>query len=77
MVQVMAIYIHLLMDIVEDDLKVYRAVGTTAISNSAFCNGLIDIGIEHYRSLCPPVRPDQRSLVPRGGSWYFRPAESS
>lgn len=66
--QVMAIYTDLWMDVVEDDLKVYRAVGTTAISNSAFCDGLMDIGIEHYRSLRPPVRPDRRSLVPRGGS---------
>lgn len=66
--QVMAIYTHLWMDVVEDDLKVYRAIGTTAISNSAFCNGLMDIGIEHYRSLRPPVRPDRRCLVPRGGS---------
>lgn len=64
----MAIYIHLSVDIFEDDLKVYLAFGTTAISNSAFCNDLMDIGIEHYRSRCPPVRPDQRSLVPRGGS---------
>lgn len=66
--QAMAIYTHLSMDIVEGDLKVYRAVGTTAISNSAFCNGLMDIGIEHYRSLRPPVRPERRCLVPRGGS---------
>lgn len=66
--QVMAIYTHLQMDVVNDDLKVYRAVGTTAISNSAFCNGLMDLGIEHYRSLRPPVKPDHRCLVPRGSS---------
>lgn len=66
--QVMAIYTQLWMDVVEDDLKVYRAIGTTAISNSAFCNGLMDLGIEHYRSLRPPVRPDRRCLVSRGGS---------
>ncbi|KAG6358191.1 hypothetical protein INS49_014075 [Diaporthe citri] len=64
--QVMAMYTDLWMDVVEDDLKVYRAIGTTAISNSAFCNGFMDLGIEHYGSLLPPVRPDCRSLVPRG-----------
>lgn len=66
--QVMAIYTHLQMEVVDDGLKVYRAVGTTAISNSAFCNGLMDLGIEHYRSLRPPVKPDRRCLVPRGSS---------
>lgn len=64
--QVMAIYTHLNMEIVDNDLKVYRAVGTTAISNLAFCNGLMDLGIEHYRSLRPPVKPDRRCLIPRG-----------
>ncbi|KAI7775614.1 hypothetical protein LA080_006529 [Diaporthe eres] len=66
--QVMAIYTDLWMDVVQDGLKVYRAVGTTAISNSAFCDGLMDLGIEHYGSLCPPARPKPRHLVPRGGS---------
>lgn len=64
----MAIYTNLHMDVVDDGLKVYRAIGTTAISNSAFCDGLMDIGVTDYQSLRPPVKPERRCLMPRGAT---------
>lgn len=75
----MAIYSHLHMDVIQDenDLPVYRAVGTTVVSISAFCDGLMDLGLEHYNALRPPFRPERRCLVPRGTSWASRPSGSS
>lgn len=74
---VTAIYSHLWMDTAEDDMSVYRAVGVTAISASAVRAGLRYLGIDHFASLRPVIRPERRCLIPRGESWSSRRVDSS
>lgn len=74
---VRAIYSHLWMDIEDDDLRVYRAIGVTAISAEAFKEGLEYLEIDHFSSLRPVIRPDRRCLVRRGESWSSNQVDSS
>lgn len=66
---IMAIYSHLWMDTSDNDRSVYSAVGTTAVSSSAFVAGLRYLGIEHYNCLRPVIRPERPCLIPKGESW--------
>jgi hypothetical protein len=74
---VMAIHSHLWMDTADDDLRVYRAIGATAISTFAFKTGLMYLGIDHFSSLRPLIRPERRCLIRKGESWSSRQVDSS
>lgn len=65
----MAIYSHLWIDTPNEDQKVYRAIGITAVSSSAIVAGLRFPEIKHYSCLRPVIRPERRCLIPEGESW--------